>query len=404
MMNKLYALIFGLGLISQISNAQFDCSGGRYYQDVFPTFTLTSDVTYGEALNVTGSLQSLELDIYQPEGDTLSQRPLLILAHGGSFVFGSKTGLDVVALCYKFVKLGYVVVSIEYRLGFGGLPSVPSATKAVYRATSDMKAAIRFFRKSVGEGNPYRINPDYIFTGGVSAGAFTALHAAYIDQESEIPAEVDPIEFGGVEGNSGNPGFPSNTRAVVNLCGAIGDTSWINEGDVPNISMHGTNDGTVPYATDLITVLGFDLLTVDGSASIAQRMNNLGIVHEFITWQGADHVPFVSDAQYQDSVYQFVIPFLADQLGCDPTGISAVEEASSLSLFPNPTSGTLFYQSNTLLSEVSLIDFAGRIVRNEKSPTLKSGSLDLSDLPSGIYLFQTTTLNGERMIRKVIVE
>jgi alpha/beta superfamily hydrolase len=403
-MNKLYSLIFGLGLISQVTNAQFDCSGGRYYQDVFPTFTLTSDVTYGEAINVSGDVQSLELDVYEPEGDTLNQRPLLILAHGGSFVFGSKTGLDVVALCNKFVKLGYVVVSIEYRLGFGGLPSVTSATQAVYRATSDMKAAIRFFRKSLDDGNPYKIHPDYIFTGGVSAGAFTALHAAYIDEESEIPAEVDPITFGGVEGNSGNPGFPSNTRAVVNLCGAIGDTSWINEGDVPNISMHGTNDGTVPYATDVISVFGFNLLTVDGSASIAQRMNNLGIDHEFITWQGADHVPFVSDANYQDSVYQFVIPFLGNLLGCDPTGVASVEKTSTLDLFPNPTTGTLFYQSNVLLSEISLIDLAGRTMRNEKSPTIKSGSLDLSDLPSGIYLFQTITSNGERLIRKVIVE
>jgi len=403
-MKKLYALLAFIGLSYLQVHSQFDCSGGRYYQDVFPTYTLTSDVTYGEALNVSGDLQSLELDIYQPEGDTLSQRPLLILAHGGSFVFGSKTGLDVVSLCNKFVKLGYVVASIEYRLGFGGLPNVSSATQAVYRGTSDMKAAIRFFRKNYSEGNAYRINPDYIFTGGVSAGAFTALHAAYIDQESEIPAEVDPIEFGGLEGNSGNPGFPSNTRAVVNLCGAIGDTSWINTGDVPNISMHGTLDATVPYGTDLISVFGIGLLTVDGSASIAQRMSNLGIEHEFISWQDADHVPFVSNANYQDSVYQFVVPFLADFLGCDPTGISAVESSLTLDLFPNPANGTLFYKSNITLTEISLRDLAGRTLGQQKSPTLSSGSLDLSDLPAGIYFFEATTSKGTKLIRKIIAE
>ena len=403
-MKKLYALLAFIGLSYFHVHSQFDCSGGRYYQDVFPTYTLTSDVTYGEALNVSGDLQSLELDIYQPEGDTLSQRPLLILAHGGSFVFGSKTGLDVVSLCNKFVKIGYVVASIEYRLGFGGLPNVSSATQAVYRGTSDMKAAIRFFRKNYSEGNTYRINPDYIFTGGVSAGAFTALHAAYIDQESEIPAEVDPIEFGGVEGNSGNPGFPSNTRAVVNLCGAIGDTSWINTGDVPNISMHGTLDATVPYGTDLISVFGIGLLTVDGSASIAQRMSNLGIEHEFISWQDADHVPFVSNANYQDSVYQFVVPFLADFLGCDPTGISAVESSLTLDLFPNPANGTLFYKSNITLTEISLRDLAGRTLGQQKSPTLSSGSLDLSDLPAGIYFFEATTSKGTKLIRKIIAE
>jgi hypothetical protein len=403
-MKKLYALIAIIGLSYFQVHSQFDCSGGRYYQDVFLTYDLTSDVTYGEALNVSGELQSLELDIYQPEGDTLSQRPLLILAHGGSFIFGSKTGLDVVALCNKFVKLGYVVASIEYRLGFGGIPNVSSATQAVYRGTSDMKAAIRFFRKNFSEGNTYRIHPDYIFTGGVSAGAFTALHAAYIDQESEIPAEVDPIEFGGVEGNSGNPGFPSNTRAVVNLCGAIGDTSWINAGDVPNISMHGTLDATVPYGTDLISVFGIGLLTVDGSASIAQRMSNLGIEHEFISWQGADHVPFVSNANYQDSVYQFVVPFLADFLGCDPTGISAVESSLTLDLFPNPASGILSFKSNTTLTEISLRDLAGRTLRQQKSPTLISGSLDLSELPTGIYLFEAITSSGTKLMRKIIAE
>ncbi|MFM2285084.1 MAG: hypothetical protein RLZZ543_581 [Bacteroidota bacterium] len=403
-MKNLFALLALIGLSYLPVHSQFDCSGGRYYQDVFSTYNLTSDVTYGEALNVSGELQSLELDIYQPEGDTLSQRPLLILAHGGSFVFGSKTGLDVVALCNKFVKLGYVVASIEYRLGFGGLPNVSSATQAVYRGTSDMKAAIRFFRKNFSEGNSYRIHPDYIFTGGVSAGAFTALHAAYIDQESEIPAEVDPIEFGGVEGNSGNAGFPSNTRAVVNLCGAIGDTSWINTGDVPNISMHGTNDATVPYGTDLISVFGIGLLTVDGSASIAQRMSNLGIEHEFISWQGADHVPFVSDANYQDSVYQFVVPFLGNLLGCDPTGISELEHTNTLELFPNPAKNVLYYKINETISEVLLIDLAGRTIRNEKSPTVKSGSLDISEVPAGIYLFHAITSNGERLIRKVIVD
>ncbi len=403
-MKKLFTLIALIGLSYFPVHSQFDCSGGRYYQDIFPTYTLTSDVTYGEALNVSGELQSLELDIYQPEGDTVNQRPLLIFAHGGSFVFGSKTGLDVVALCNKFVKLGYVVASIEYRLGFGGLPSVSSSTQAVYRGTSDMKAAIRFFRKNFSEGNNYRIHPDYIFTGGVSAGAFTALHAAYIDDESEIPAEVDPIEFGGVEGNSGNPGFPSNTRAVVNLCGAIGDTSWINVGDVPNISMHGTVDATVPYGTDLISVFGIGLITVDGSASIAQRMSNLGIEHEFTSWQGADHVPFVSDANYQDSVYQFVVPFLGNLLGCDPTGISSIEQPNTLELFPNPAFNQLNYSTSAQINSIEIADITGRIWMNEKRPNKSSGALNISELPNGIYILKVTTSVNQLMVRRIVVE
>ena len=202
-------------------------------------------------------------------------------------------------------------------MGFGGLfPTEESDIHAVYRATGDMRAAVRFFRSSVENGNPYRINPDYIFAGGVSAGSFMALHLAYLDEVSEIPPSVDTNALGGIEGNSGNPGYSSEVRAIVNLCGAIGDTSWINAGDVPCLSMHGTNDGTVPYGSDVITVLFIPLMEVDGSESVALRMDNLGIENTFVSWPNTDHVPFISSLAYQDSVFQFMVPSLRDQKNC----------------------------------------------------------------------------------------
>jgi len=35
---------------------------------------------------------------------------------------------------------------------------------------------------------------------------------------------------------------------------------------------------------------------------------------------------------------------------------------------------------------------------------LSSGSLDLSDLPAGIYFFEATTSKGTKLIRKIIAE
>ena len=71
--------------------------------------------------------------------------------------------------------------------------------------------------------------------GGVSAGGIIAVNAAYLDQESEIPASiVDYIdENGGLEGSSGNEGYDSHFHGIINLCGAIGDYNWIVEGDIP---------------------------------------------------------------------------------------------------------------------------------------------------------------------------
>ena len=56
------------------------------------------------------------MDIYTPVGDNYTNRPLLIFAHGGSFIGGSKTNPTMVDLCETFAKRGYVTASINYRL------------------------------------------------------------------------------------------------------------------------------------------------------------------------------------------------------------------------------------------------------------------------------------------------
>jgi hypothetical protein len=327
------------------ANAQFPCDNGRFWTEIFPNYSLTSDVVYGSAVNITGIDQALNLDVYQPEGDTAAVRPLLVIAHGGSFMFGSKTGADVVPICIHYAKMGYVVASIEYRLGYENFfPNPTTAVQTVYRATSDMKAAIRYFRKDFENGNAFRIHPDYIFAGGVSAGAFTALHAAYIDQASEIPPEATGPEYGGVEGNSGNPGYSSAVRGVVNLCGAIGDTNWIAAGDPPCVSAHGTADDVVPYGTATISVLGVSLIPVNGSASIVSRLEHLGIDNPFLSWPGVGHTPFVGNDSYMNEVFDIVTPFLAPLVGCMDAPQSMTGAPTNLGLwaYPNPVQDHAF--------------------------------------------------------------
>lgn len=385
-MIKSFQLLSLALFFSTLVFSQFDCQNGRYSYEIFNS-TLTSDVTYGSSVNVNGQTQSLELDIYEPQGDTATVRPLLIMAHGGSFIGGNKTGSDVVFICQKFAKMGYVVASIEYRLGFGGiLPTEESATNAVYRATGDMRAAVRFFRGSTENGNPYKIHPDYIFAGGVSAGAFMALHLAYLDEASEIPTSIDTTTLGDIEGNSGNQGYSSKVRAIVNLCGAIGDTAWINSGDIPCLSMHGTNDAVVPYGSSVITVLFIPLMEVDGSASISSQLDYLGIENTFVTWPNAEHVPFVSSLAYQDSVFQFMVPFLRDQINCvetQPSGFASV--SAEPSWFPNPANELIRFNSQIGIDFIQISDLVGKVVLTETRNAQLSGQISLGNLPNGLY-------------------
>src|SRR5262249_29826760 len=138
MKNYLPAL---LALFCFNASAQLpDTSGGRYANDLFLQITLTSNVSYGTAMTVFSTPQTLLLDVYEPTGDTVQMRPLLIFAHGGSFLGGTKLDQDVVELCNRFAHMGYVCASIEYRLGIGLPVDSVNAGRAVIRAVQDMKA------------------------------------------------------------------------------------------------------------------------------------------------------------------------------------------------------------------------------------------------------------------------
>ena len=82
------------------------------------------------------------MDIYEPAGDSLTNRPVIVFAHTGSFFSGHNELDDVVALSMAAAKRGYVAVSISYRLGLNVL-STYSGERAVYRAVQDGGAAIR---------------------------------------------------------------------------------------------------------------------------------------------------------------------------------------------------------------------------------------------------------------------
>jgi para-nitrobenzyl esterase len=281
--------------------AQADCDGERYrFTSANSNVSVSYDHAYGSNTNVYGVEEELVFDFYEAAGSTEAHRPLLIMAHGGFFLSGSNDGVDVVPLCEDLARMGYAVASISYRLGVVNLLDLENElVRAVWRGVHDSRAAVRYFRRSVEEeGNPWAIDADRIFIGGVSAGGFIALHHAYVDEESEIPASIDQAALGlggGLEGLSGNSGFGSEVAGVFNICGALKDASWIAAGDEPLVSVHGTNDATVPFGADLVSLMGFPVTEVDGSSVIHEQAEAVGLTHCFVPIEGADHVPHVLD-------------------------------------------------------------------------------------------------------------
>ena len=264
------------------------------------------------------------MDIYQPSGDAVGDRPLVFFLFGGSFVVGSKTNGDIVEFCTRYAKMGYVAVAIDYRLT-GDLIWTPNPETA-YRATAkgmhDLKSAIRFFRMNDELYNDYRIDSDRIYAGGISSGGIVAINAAYLDLESEIPTSIVAYieENGGLEGNSGNEGYDSHFHGVINLCGAVGDYNWIVEGDVPVVSIHGTDDTIVPYGDGLITLFGLNM-QVYGSYVINQTMLSLGNSSDLYTFEGYDHAPFSGSDANMDITVEFTRDFMVDVVCTADDGI-----------------------------------------------------------------------------------
>ena len=80
--------------------AQFSCDSSRFLVEVFDSVQVTTGVPYG----MNG--RTLLMDVYEPYADTLSERPLLVLAFGGSFVFGNRDDGYMVELGTTFAKMG----------------------------------------------------------------------------------------------------------------------------------------------------------------------------------------------------------------------------------------------------------------------------------------------------------
>ncbi|MDB5235158.1 MAG: hypothetical protein JWR44_2151 [Hymenobacter sp.] len=378
------------------ASAQIDTTQARYYRPIFSNVTVTPNVPYGSAVKFDGTTQTLLMDIYQPTGDVALRRPVIIFAHQGGFLTGTRADAYMVNVCTQFAKLGYVTASIEYRLGFPitGFPPPPADTvgvaKAAIRGMQDLRAAVRFFRKDAATTNSYRVEPGYIAVGGSSAGAFAALEVGYLDKASEVPTYADIAGLGGIEGQSGNPGYSSAVLAVLNLSGATENPSIIEPGNAPLCSVHGTADNTVPYLQGRVGSL-LPPKYVYGSGRLNPRATALGIRNTLRTLRNAGHIPFENNAAYADTTFRTIRDFLRPSLGQPGTVVTATTAATkagpAAQAYPNPGEDVVrlvLPEAWQLPTEGQLLDVTGRVVRTI-SPSAHEVNVLRGTLQAGIY-------------------
>jgi len=336
-MRNLYSLIIAMLFVSTIS-----AQGVRYVDEVFTDVTVTSDVTYAANVTVITTLQGLPpmalpqgMDVYTPTGDTETNRPLIVYLHTGNFLptylnggaTGDRDDNAAVEICSRFARMGYVVASIDYRLGWNPLAATQTERStqligAAYRGVQDARTAVRYFRMDADvQGNTFGIDPTKVAYFGEGTGGYVAYAAATIssyydiilddagapiskfwyDHDGDASTDQIPMVIDAVHGDpeakydgylptgvdaDGNPtymqlcighypDYSSDVNFSMNMGGAMGDLNWLDQGDVPMVSFQCPHDPFAPYTTGVLIVptTGNQIIEVSGAFDVHAEIN-----------------------------------------------------------------------------------------------------------------------------------
>jgi acetyl esterase/lipase len=257
-------------------------------------------------------VSDVNMDIYEPMNDTMTDRPVVVYLHTGNFLppqingslAGARSDSSVVEICKRMARRGFVAVAISYRLGWD--PTASGATgvvvrrstllNAVYRAIHDAKKAVRTLKDDAAGANTYGIDPAKITLLGEGSGGYVALAYATLDKTAETEIQkfvfpgttdssyVQPALVGDIDGFGGllnlypNSSTSADVDMVINLGGALADTSWLEAGDVPMVSFHAVRDPFAPFdeGTVVVPTTNEQVVDVQGANVFIAKANAVG--------------------------------------------------------------------------------------------------------------------------------
>ncbi|UJH66359.1 alpha/beta hydrolase [Allomuricauda sp. SCSIO 65647] len=210
---------------------------------------------------------TLELDFYSAKNNELTDRPIMILVHGGGFAIGKKDNLLEKKFCTAMAAKGYAVASISYRLTRKGKSfdcDCPTEEKlATFKtASEDVLKAVGHLAKNTGS---LGFDRNKIILVGSSAGAEAVLNTVFMRYHRDFrQLPYGNLQFAG----------------VISFSGAVLNADYITEQTaIPTLLFHGVKDKLVPYGTAAHHYCDEDTpgyLPLDGSNTIAQRLSKLG--------------------------------------------------------------------------------------------------------------------------------
>ncbi len=358
-----------------------------YINPRFASVTVTSGIKFADAINYKGNPVSLYLDVYQPAGDTSTNRPVIMWIHGGGFRTGSSRAQGyIVTYATDFAKRGYVCMSIDYRLRDGAdMPTQESELPAEQDAAHDANTALAWIKTNAAI---YRINTNWMFVAGGSAGGRIGCVLSYHEgPDTNVCASCTSAGPGGV------PYTDWNRNGVIALGDLWGSPEpvmrWyvLDSQDVPTCIIHGTADTTIPYQNSL---------------DLYQGLTNVGVTVELHPIEGAGHTPS-SDSRIEPWLANFFAREWTKVLTPAPTVTAptvVVQPATSVtassatlngSVNPNGGATTCCFQYGTTTNYGGFSTTNG--LTSGTSPVAVSGAIT-GLLPGTLYHYRMVAENG----------
>ena len=373
--------------------------------------------------------ENLRLEVYNPDLPIGEIRPLIVLIHGGAFIEGNRG--DFRAYAQQLARLGYVTATIDYRLckrvncelftilNLCGLNYWSDWGTSSYVATLDALTAIQYLQDNA---ESYHIDTENVIVGGGSAGAWTALQVAFMQQE-----DSDSLP-GGVGRKNVWGALPTvaGIKGVFSLAGSMIDTSMISENEnIPAFLVHGNCDVVLCYDFDGPYHCNANYPQMHGSANIATRMQHLNHDYYLYTITNGGHNvgqeidgwenelkrflkenvicqnPIQKHATAdlnQDSDECLLLPhplrpsadlMITDTFGIYPSPceisipVVEIEGDKAIRIFPNPSSDFLNIESQLKIEQLVVYSTSGVLIDSIKKDTLKG--INLSRYQKGAY-------------------
>ncbi|WP_295939823.1 carboxylesterase family protein [uncultured Alistipes sp.] len=223
---------------------------------------------------------TLRLDRYVALSADSARKPCLLFVFGGGFVRGTRDKERYLSYFEHYANKGYVVVSIDYRLGLKKAMAAAPLDEQTFpqawlttlaMATGDLYDATAYVLRNA---DAWGVDKDLIVSSGSSAGAITVLMGEYgICNNHSMAREKLPQNF--------------RYAGVIAYAGAIFDMQeemrWA-KNPAPIMLFHGDADRSVPYGRITYEGAGFF-----GSEHIAEVLTQRRVPHWFYSVANAGH-------------------------------------------------------------------------------------------------------------------